>query len=358
MPWEIFTGGGQPQSRPPAPAGEAAVPAWRAIPKPPPWRRGVDDGDGDTAASTPPPFKTTPPLVEAVNAALHLRRPLLLTGLPGSGKSSLVDLIAAELELGEVLRWHVTSKSTLQDALYQYDALGRLQATQVASARGTREARRLAGQRRPPRPSGDETSVEHFVTLGPLGTALASPDRPRAVLIDEIDKSDLDLPGDLLNVLERGEFDIPPLVRDAATRPEGGEAKSSAGVEYTVRGADRALYAVRAGLVRTRRFPVIVFTSNGERTFPPPFLRRCVQFQMPRPNAKLLSDIVAAHLGDPAAAAEKAVIDEFARKLNANNTLAIDQLLNIVYLTTGEAAPGSSDRSSLEALLLTELGGR
>ena len=62
------------------------------------------------------------------------------------------------------------------------------------------------------------TSVEDFVTLGPLGTALASKDRPRAVLIDEIDKSDLDLPGDLLHVLELGEFDIPPLVRAARRR--------------------------------------------------------------------------------------------------------------------------------------------
>lgn len=341
MTWEIFSGTGTPRRTEFSPPPGTA---WRAIPAPPPWRRGVG-GDHD---ATPLPFRTTPKLVEAVNAALHLRRPLLLTGPPGSGKSSLIELIAAELELGDVLRWNVTSKSTLREALFDYDALGRLQATQMAGARAGGRSQVVAGRRRS---TSTSAQVENYVTLGPLGTALASPDRPRAVLIDEIDKSDLDLPGDLLNVLERGEFDVPPLLRDAA------EA-TGVSPRYQVRGADRASYVVQAGVVRTQHFPVIVFTSNGERTFPPPFLRRCVQFRMPKPEFGLLSDIVAAHLGSSAAARERAVIEEFAEKLDANRGLAIDQLLNIVHLTTGEAPPDSDARASLEALLLAELGDR
>lgn len=345
MPWSIFTGDGQPRQPSavdtddpdegrPAPR----IPAWRAIPPPPPWRRGAST-DG------PPPFRTTPELVRAVNAALHLRRPLLLTGPPGSGKSSVIDLIAAELELGEVLRWHVTSKSALTDALYQYDALGRLQATQIADGYRAPADRQSTG-----RGGADEARVENYVTLGPLGTALASPDRPRAVLIDELDKSDLDLPGDLLNVLERGEFDIPPLVR-AAT----GRSDEAATASHTVRGADREQYTVDGGVVETHQFPVIVFTSNGERMFPPPFLRRCIQFNMPKPNADFLAEIVTAHLGAEAAERERVTIEEFARGLDANRNLAIDQLLNIVYLATGEAAPGSADRTNLESLVLAEL---
>ena len=76
-------------------------------------------------------FKARPEVVEAVNAALHLRRPLMLTGRPGSGKSMLIESVANELSLGQVVRWHVTSSSTLKEALYRYDAVGRLQELQL-----------------------------------------------------------------------------------------------------------------------------------------------------------------------------------------------------------------------------------
>jgi MoxR-like ATPase len=315
MPWDIFTGSGVPN----------VADAWRQIPGPPPWR---------DRAAVRTLFVPTPELLQAVNAALHLRRPLLLTGSPGSGKSMLASVIADELDLGQLLEWHVTSRSTLADALYQYDALGRLHATQAGPA------------------SGDIADhVEDFVTLGPLGTALASADRPRAVLIDEIDKSDLDLPGDLLHVLELGEFDIPPLVR-AARNSDVQVAET-----YRVRGADRAVYGVPEGVVRRAHMPVIILTSNGERTFPPPFLRRCVRFEMPTPDESFLKEVVAAHLGD-AAEQQQEIIREFAARLVAGETLALDQLLSLVYLVTGEAAPGTEARSKLEAILLAELTGR
>jgi len=315
VPWNIFTGSGVPNT----------AQAWRRIPDPPPWR---------DRAAVKTRFVATPELLEAVNAALHLRRPLLLTGLPGSGKSMLASVIAAELELGQLLEWHVTSRSTLTDALYHYDALGRLHATQTGQA-------------------GNGERVEDFVTLGPLGTALSDKDHPRAVLIDEIDKSDLDLPGDLLHVLELGEFDIPPLVRDA----RNSQRQSATPVTHRVRGADRAAYEVTGGVVRRAHLPVIVLTSNGERTFPPPFLRRCVRFEMPTPSKTFIEEVVTAHLGR-AATQQQVIVQDFAARLVEGQNLALDQLLSLVYLVTGEAPPGSEARSRIQRILLEELSGR
>jgi MoxR-like ATPase len=321
MTWGVFAGDGI--ARP-----KEGSPAWAALPKPPPWRRTPDKKD------SVPAFDATQELVEAVNASLLLRRPLLLTGLPGSGKSTLVDLIAAELEIGPTLRWHITSKSLLNDGLFLYDALARLQAIDVTADR----VGLVDGKVRP--------DIQDYVTLGPLGTALASSDKPRAVLIDEIDKSDLDLPGDLLNVLEEGYFDIPPLVREG----------SAAAVK--LRGADRDMYEVQSGRIEAQHFPVIVMTSNGERAFPPPFLRRCIRYTMPTPDKEMLARIVALHLGMPAAEAERVVIEAFAAELKEGRNLAVDQLLSLVHLVTADAAPGSVNRERLRELLLRPLSGR
>jgi MoxR-like ATPase len=312
MSWQLFMGDGIPRRADPEKA------AWEMIPPLRSWRQHT--------AGTPPVFNMPPGLADAVNAALHLRRPLLLSGGPGSGKSTLVDLIAAELELGAVLRWHVTSKSTLTDGLYEYDALGRLHATQTAGEQ-------------------PDPTVDNFVTLGPLGTSLAA-GKVRAVLIDEIDKSDLDLPGDLLNVMENGEFTIPVLARAKGGHP------------FTVTGADGAEYQVDAdGVVRRRHFPVIVFTSNGERAFSPPFLRRCVRFTMPQTDRARLIRIVAAHLNDDAASDEQETIAGFAERLRKNDRLAINQILEFVCLVTGDSPPDSASREQLAKILLQELSG-
>ncbi|MFF0204570.1 hypothetical protein [Streptomyces sp. NPDC005017] len=404
MSWDLFVGDGKPHR------AREDEEAWRRIPDPPRWRT--------QSPTEPPVFDLPDGLTVAVNAALHLRRPLLLTGAPGSGKSTLARLLAHELELGTLLRWHITSKSTLTDALYQYDALGRLHAVQARQAAPTAAAPTAPGaapdpqaatspggtsavpaktptapgkesaaqtsaapgkapaasgktsavsgrtpavpdktpagsdktpvapSSAPARPEQNDTSaadVARFVTLGPLGTALAS-SRPRALLIDEIDKSDLDLPGDLLDVMENGHFTVPVLAR-AADGP------------YRVRGSDQDTYTIpEDGTVRLplEHFPVIVLTSNRERTFPAPFLRRCVRFEMPAVTEPALSRIVAAHLtdGDPATA-ESETIAEFARRVEGGDQLAVNQLLEFVYLVS---AADPSARDELKKTILRDLG--
>jgi MoxR-like ATPase len=135
-------------------------------------------------------------------------------------------------------------------ALYRYDALGRLDATRRAEA----------------------DDIGRFLELGPLGTALMPWKRPRMLLIDEIDKSDIDLPSDLLNIIEDGTYEIPELAR----HPDP---------DIEVRlWHSKATESIHKGRVTCTEFPFIVMTSNGERTFPPPFLRRCVRFRMPEPT--------------------------------------------------------------------------
>lgn len=322
MSWDLFVGDGR--ARRDDPDREA----WERIPPLRPWRQRESD--------KVPIFEMPKGLALAVNASLHLRRPLLLSGNPGSGKSTLADLMAAELELVPLLRWHITSRSTRMEGLYDYDALGRLHATQATDLSRDPSA----------------ADVANFVTLGPLGTALAAP-KVRAVLIDEIDKSDLDLPGDLLDVMENGEFTIPVLKRERSEHP------------FKVRGWDKEEYEIDAdGVVRRRHFPVIVFTSNEERAFSAPFLRRCVRFAMPTADEEALVKIVTAHLDSNAAAAERGEIEDFAKRiedfakrLEGRAPLAINQILEFVYLVTGDSPPGSESRKKLADILLRELSG-
>ncbi|NUP52940.1 MAG: AAA domain-containing protein [Catenulispora sp.] len=292
------------------------------LPEAPPWR--TFPRQPMSAVFQPPPG-----LREAVNAALWLRRPLLITGLPGSGKSTVIEQVSAELDFGPVLRWHVTSRSTLTDALYQYDALGRIHAQRLGAGDD----------------GGGADDIAPFLQLGPLGTALLPSPRPRALLVDEIDKSDLDLPSDLLDVLESGEFEIPELVRYERD-------------EVRVRlHQSRDTAAVVRGRIACTQFPFIVLTSNGEQIFPAPFLRRCVRFTMPRPSPEALRALVGAHLrmdvpeGGPVAD----IVRAFADRLEAGEALAIDQLLNAVFLLSREGAPQGVAREELAALLMQEL---
>ncbi|MFE2141416.1 AAA family ATPase [Streptomyces sp. NPDC059456] len=314
--WRLFRGDGERREKP--------------FPAAPPWRR-FDRQESPSGAKAPHPrlYLIGPDEADVVNAALHLRRPLLVTGQPGTGKSSLAHAVAHELALGRVLQWPVNSRSTLQDALYQYDAVGRLrEATLRRDADGA---------------GGAEPDIGQYIRLGPLGTALVPRERPRVLLIDELDKGDVDLPNDLLTVFEEGEFAIPELTR----LPEG-----RAAVHVETDDPDDPAPVTR-GRVRCREFPVVIITSNGERDFPPAFLRRCVRLDLPEPNERRLREIVAVHLGSDALDDVDDLLREFLER-RAAGELATDQLLNAVFLRKGGV---DLDAPSLLRAVLHQLGG-
>ncbi|WP_018788920.1 MoxR family ATPase [Micromonospora sp. CNB394] len=311
--WKLYTGEAEPHDITP--------------PVAPPWRRFEGKAPDKLAPIITDPvdgkeFQPSPETVEAVNAALHLRRPLLITGRPGSGKSSLIESVARELRLGPVLRWHVTSRSTLADALYRYDAIARLHAHTGGSGK--------------PEP-------REYLSLGPLGTALLPSKRPRALLIDEIDKGDIDLPNDLLNVFERGMYEIPELTRLA------GKGRHKVGVF----GSDD-IVDLDGSTVRCAEFPFVVLTSNGERDFPPAFLRRCIRHRMPDPTPGQLAAIVAAHLGKTDADQAASLVKDFGERYG-QSALATDQLLNAVYLITRQLPEDSPERRRVVDLVLKQL---
>ncbi|WP_405782864.1 AAA family ATPase [Streptomyces sp. NBC_00859] len=297
--WWLFRGDGERREVP--------------FPVAPPWRRfdRTETATGD-GAPFPRPYLIGPDEVQVVNAALHLRRPLLVTGQPGTGKSSLAHAIAHEMTLGRVLHWPVNSRSTLQDALYHYDAVGRLREASLRRDADGRDA------------DGTELDIGQYIRLGPLGNALVPRERPRVLLIDELDKGDVDLPNDLLTVFEEGEFTIPELAR----LPE-----SRAPVHVRTDDLDETAPVTR-GRVRCAEFPVVVITSNGEREFPPAFLRRCVRLDLPEPDERRLREIVAAHLGSDALDDVDDLLREFLAR-RAEGELATDQLLNAVFLRKG-----------------------
>jgi MoxR-like ATPase len=174
------------------------------------------------------------------------------------------------------------------------------------------------------------------------------------LLIDEIDKSDIDLPNDLLHVFEEGEFEIPELARVADL--EGGQEIVVETADPVKPGESRRRVPVRRGVVRCMTFPFVVLTSNRERDLPPAFFRRCLRLDLPdRATKEHLAAIVRAHLGEVDSVLLDEVVRVFLSKQEARNLVASDQLLNAVYLIARGKVPSGEERENLIGLILREL---
>ncbi len=184
-------------------------------------------------------YIATDDLNVAVNAAIVLERPLLVKGEPGTGKTVLAEEIARAIG-APLLTWHVKSTTKAQQGLYEYDAVSRLRDSQLGDPR--------------------VSDIGNYIRRGKLWEAFAAPERP-VLLIDEIDKADIEFPNDLLLELDRMEFHV----------YETGE---------TVRAAKR---------------PVVVITSNNEKELPDAFLRRCFFHYIRFPDRETMEKIVEVH---------------------------------------------------------------
>ena len=184
-------------------------------------------------------YVATEDLTVAVNAAIRLQRPLLVKGEPGTGKTVLAEEIAAALG-APLITWHVKSTTKAQQGLYEYDAVSRLRDSQLGDPR--------------------VSDIANYIRRGKLWEAFVAPVRP-VLLIDEIDKADIEFPNDLLLELDRMEFHV----------YETGET------------------------VRAEQRPVIIITSNNEKELPDAFLRRCFFHYIRFPDAQTMQAIVEVH---------------------------------------------------------------
>lgn len=181
-------------------------------------------------------------LRHAVNVAIALERPLLIRGEPGTGKTLLAENVASSLGL-ELIRWHIKSTTKAQEGLYVYDTVQRLHDSRFGD--------------------GDVKEIRRYISLGPLGRALAAEERV-VLLIDEIDKADIEFPNDLLLELDAMRFRV-----------------NETGDE----------------IVAARR-PMVIITSNNEKELPDAFLRRCVFHYIEFPERRLMAEIVRVHHPD------------------------------------------------------------
>ncbi len=184
-------------------------------------------------------YVATADLTLAVNAAITLQRPLLLKGEPGTGKTMLAEEVARALDL-PLLQWHIKSTTKAQQGLYEYDAVSRLRDSQLGEDR--------------------VRDIANYIVKGVLWQAFEA-DTPTVVLIDEIDKADIEFPNDLLRELDRMEFHV---------------------------------YETRQ-TVRARHRPLVFITSNNEKELPDAFLRRCFFHYIRFPDRDTMQAIVDVH---------------------------------------------------------------
>jgi MoxR-like ATPase len=188
-------------------------------------------------------YVATDDLMLAVNAAITLQRPLLVKGEPGTGKTMLAEQVAAALNL-PLLQWHIKSTTKAQQGLYEYDAVSRLRDSQLSDDESAAKVR----------------DIRNYIVKGTLWQAFES-EQPVALLIDEIDKADIEFPNDLLRELDRMEFYV---------------------------------YETRE-LVKARHRPLVFITSNNEKELPDAFLRRCFFHYIKFPEPTTMQQIVDVH---------------------------------------------------------------
>ena len=187
-------------------------------------------------------YVVTDELMNAVNVSIALEKPLLIRGEPGTGKTMLAQAIADSLGM-DLIIWSIKSTTKAQDGLYVYDTVQRLYDSQFGE--------------------GDIKDIAKYIKLGKLGEAFTSEKRP-VLLIDEIDKADLEFPNDLLWELDKMEFYI-------------NETKET---------------------VKTKHRPIVIITSNAEKELPDAFLRRCIFHYIEFPTEEKMEEIIRVHYGD------------------------------------------------------------
>jgi len=187
-------------------------------------------------------YVATEDLKVAVNAAIALERPLLIKGEPGTGKTVLAEEVASAIG-APLIQWHIKSTTKAQQGLYEYDAVSRLRDSQLGDAK--------------------VQDIKNYIKPGKLWEAFVSNDRP-VLLIDEIDKADIEFPNDLLLELDRMEFFV----------YETGEA------------------------IQAKQRPIVIITSNNEKELPDAFLRRCFFHYIQFPDADTMAAIVDVHFPD------------------------------------------------------------
>jgi MoxR-like ATPase len=233
----------------------------------PQYQPSIDGSERDNDGRVYYPYIPTKELQEAVNLAIALKRPLLIEGEPGCGKTRLAESIAYEFTQKYLKgqgwwyfqEWNVQSVSRARDGLYTFDAVGRLRDAQLKGSGATLPQDQLSELEN--RFKDKETYVEY----GPLGKALTQNQCERPiVLIDEIDKADSDFPNDLLRELDRLEFTV---TETAKTYPQK---------ENKIK-------------------PIVIITSNRERSLPEAFLRRCLYFKLEFPEEEQLKKIISKH---------------------------------------------------------------
>src|SRR5271155_3250706 len=249
-------------------------------------------------------YVATPDLMLAVNAAITLQRPLLVKGEPGTGKTMLAEEVARAIAR-PLVQWHIKSTTKAQQGLYEYDAVSRLRDSQLGDAH--------------------VADIAHYIKRGVLWEAFEAP-APSVVLIDEIDKADIEFPNDLLRELDRMEFYV---------------------------------YETQV-TIRAKHRPLVIITSNNEKELPDAFLRRCFFHYIKFPDPVTMQQIVEVHFPNIKKDLLSAAMASFFELRNVSGLKkkpSTSELLDWLKLLLAEDIPPEALRSSDHKQIIPPLHG-